>query len=180
MPILNPVLILPLQDPSFAVIYMYKPHPFGCHKGAPHLFPHFNLRLITNQNYFFKKETLPNLQNIHRDIYPNSNPINTLHWLIGLKCRHLNSTSTATTSLRTNFSLADRSKVSKFYPLIPPHIKFTFSPTLHILLSLLYHLPLFAFSHFHSTSTYNISINRSIHLHSTYFQLTPIPFHPFS
>ena len=70
--------------------------------------------------------------------------------------------------------------MSKFNPLFPPHFKFT-------LLSNFTHFivitsPLATFSCFHPTSTptYNISINRSIHLHFIYFQLTPNSFHPFS
>ena len=138
---------------------MYKPHPFGCHKGAPHLFPHFNSRLITNQTFFYIA-TPHKLLKYPQRYLPKFHPINTLHWLIGLKCRQLNSTSSTTTSLRTNFSLADRSKVSKFNPYSRP----TLSSLLHNLLSLLHH---FCF-HFRSLLLNLISINR--------FDLTPLHF----
>ena len=66
---------------------------------------------------------------------------------------------TATTSLRTNLSLADRSKVSKFIALTPPHFKFTLSSDLHHFIVIIPHL----------------QFPLSVHFIQSQFPLTPSP-----
>ena len=73
-------------------------------------------------HYTFKWAKIFNLKFVVGYLIPTQIPV---------KCRQFNSTSTATTSLRTNFSLADRSKVSKFNPYSRPTLSLLYCPTLH-------------------------------------------------